>query len=1007
VPNFDFLSQPALPRPDATTADAAAIAARYFGLHAPSTDSTGDTTSTVDTPSTADTTVPDDTRPHTHSIRELGSQQDRNFLIDTGHDRFVLKLSNPVFSEEELRAQNAALATLANAGLRIPSVVPSLDGSDIVTAEVQGQLLHARVLTYLDGEPLTDVADPSPEQLRTLGTLSGRMAAGLATLEHPGLDRTTQWDARISGEVVDLLIGHVETPARRGAVRAATDEALARLAPLRDRLRRQAVHGDVTDDNIVLGTSTDPTPGVIDFGDVATGWLVAELAATVTSALHHLANDPLAVLDTIAAFDAEAPLDDSDLAALWPLVVLRGAVLVVSGDHQIAIDADNTYADENRAHEWLAFDIARRLDPDEMETLIRGRLANTGDQQIVTAQFGRIVSAPIAAESVVDLSTTSHALDDGLWLNPGAEDAALAAAAEASATGQAITRYGEYRLTRAAIDRTAPSATLALAVTLRTRKATPVLAPLAGTVEQIGSSWLLRGQGIDIWVDGLDRPNRDASGPQPTQVSPGDTLGSATTLTVQLSLLPGHRPPAFVTPAAPLSVWRGISPDPSALFGIEPVVPAARDSGVESAAVLARRNGSFARVQEHYFEHPPLIERGWRHHLVDRQGQTYVDMVNNVTAVGHAHPRIVRAVRDQWSLLNTNSRFHYEELARFTERLAELAPDPLDTVFLVNSGSEAVDLAIRLAQTHTGARTMLAVTEAYHGWTVGADAVSSSIGDNPRALETRPDWVKLIASPHIVRGRYRGRDSAPAYLADLDSDLAELEAAGTSIAGFIAEPVFGNAGGVMLPDGYLRGVYDRVRSRGGVCIADEVQVGYGRLGRYFWGSEQQGVVPDIITVAKAMGNGHPLGAVITTRAIAESFASEGSFFSSAGGSPVSSRVGITVLDIMRDEGLQENAEHVGAHLAERLRSLGERHPIIGAVHGIGLYLGVELVRDRESFEPATAEAALICDRMLAEGCVVQPTGDHKNVLKIKPPLCLTEASADRFADALDIVLSTL
>ncbi|HEY8281590.1 MAG TPA: aminotransferase class III-fold pyridoxal phosphate-dependent enzyme, partial [Leifsonia sp.] len=171
--------------------------------------------------------------------------------------------------------------------------------------------------------------------------------------------------------------------------------------------------------------------------------------------------------------------------------------------------------------------------------------------------------------------------------------------------------------------------------------------------------------------------------------------------------------------------------------------------------------------------------------------------------------------------------------------------------------------------------------------------------------------------------------------------------------------------------------------------------------------EQQDVVPDIITVAKAMGNGHPLGAVITTRAIADSFAAEGSFFSSAGGSPVSSTVGLTVLDIMRDEKLQQNAATVGDHLAGRLRELGERHPLIGAVHGLGLYLGVELVRDRETLEPATREAALICDRMLAEGCVVQPTGDHKNVLKIKPPLCITRESADRFVDALDLVLAGL
>lgn len=382
-------------------------------------------------------------------------------------------------------------------------------------------------------------------------------------------------------------------------------------------------------------------------------------------------------------------------------------------------------------------------------------------------------------------------------------------------------------------------------------------------------------------------------------------------------------------------------------------------------------------------------------------------MVNNVTQIGHGHPRLVEAVRDQWARLNTNSRFHYEELSRYTERLAELAPEGLDTVFLVNSGSEAVDLALRLAQTHTGRRTVLAVKEAYHGWTVGSDSVSSSLGDNPRALETRPDWVRLVAAPNALRGIHRGPGSAAAYLADLDDDLAALDAAGVDVAGYIAEPVFGNAGGLMLPDGYLAGVYERIRARGGVCIADEVQVGFGRLGHYFWGSQQQGVVPDVITIAKAVGNGQPLGAVITRREIAESFAAEGSFFSSAGGSPVSSVVGLTVLDVMRDERLQENAVTVGDHLAGRLRELGERHPIVGAVHGMGLYLGVELVLDRAEMTPATAEATLVCDRMLAEGAIVQPTGDFKNVLKIKPPLCITRESADRFADALDLVLATL
>lgn len=1000
MPNFDFLAQPSLPRPDVTPEDAARIAAERFGLRG--------------------------------EVTELGSQQDRNFLIDTGAERFVLKLANPVFSAHELAAQNAALDRLAGLeGLRVPEVRAAGDGSELVAVEARGATLLARVLRYLDGEPLTGVAEPSREQLRTLGALAGRVAAGLAGLEHPGLARTTQWDARVSGEVVDLLIDHVGQPAKRRAVREATDAALARLAPLRSRLRVQATHGDVTDDNIVLG---EGGPGVIDFGDVADGWLAGELAATVTSALHHVPGDPLAVLDVIEAFHAEAPLDDADLAALWPLVVLRGAVLVVSGEQQVELDGDNRYAADNRAHEWLAFDLARRLDAAEMEAVVRARLTLGAEEAApaqaeaeapaqteagAPAEVGAPAEAGAPAElrasaetdasallplttlrsderNLADLSVTGHALDGGAWLTAHGERDALGRICREN--GHALTRYGEHRLSHARTDRTSASATLALAVTLDAPAGVEVLAPFAGELSLVGDSWLLSGDAFDLWLDGLNRPRAGGR----VAVAAGEAIGAANLLTVQLSRLRGFRPPAFVTPALPEAVWRRISPDPSALFGIGLGVRAA-----DPEEALARREGSFARVQEHYFAHPPLIERGWRHHLVDTRAQSYLDMVNNVTQVGHAHPRLVKAVHDQWALLNTNSRFHYEELSRFTERLAAIAPEPLDTVFLVNSGSEAVDLALRLAQTHTGRRTILAVTEAYHGWTVGADAVSSSLGDNPRALETRPDWVRLVASPNTFHGAHRGPDSAGAYLADLDADLAELDAAGTGIAGFIAEPVFGNAGGVMLPDGYLRGVYERIRARGGVCIADEVQVGYGRLGHYFWGSEQQGVVPDVITIAKAMGNGHPLGAVLTTRAIAESFAAEGSFFSSAGGSPVSSVVGLTVLDIMRDEELQRNAAEVGDHLAERLRELGTRHPLIGAVHGLGLYLGVELVHDRETLEPAGAEAALVCERMLAEGCIVQPTGDHKNVLKIKPPLCITRESADRFADALDLVLATL
>jgi 4-aminobutyrate aminotransferase-like enzyme len=264
--------------------------------------------------------------------------------------------------------------------------------------------------------------------------------------------------------------------------------------------------------------------------------------------------------------------------------------------------------------------------------------------------------------------------------------------------------------------------------------------------------------------------------------------------------------------------------------------------------------------------------------------------------------------------------------------------------------------------------------------------------------------VHPVTAPNTYRGQFRGPDSAPDYVRSVEHNLAKIAAQGRQLAGFICEPVYGNAGGISLPPGYLNQVYALVRAQGGVCIADEVQVGYGRMGHFFWGFEEQGVVPDIITMAKGMGNGQPLGAVITRREIAEALEAEGYFFSSAGGSPVSCQIGMAVLEVMEEEKLWENAQVVGGYFKERLEALIDIHPLVGAVHGSGFYLGVELIRNRETLEPATEETAALCDRLRELGIFMQPTGDYLNVLKIKPPMVTSRRSVDFFVDMLAKVL---
>jgi 4-aminobutyrate aminotransferase-like enzyme/Ser/Thr protein kinase RdoA (MazF antagonist) len=937
-------------------------------------------------------------------ISELGSQQDRNFRIDAADGRYVLKVANPAVPEVQLACQNAAMEHLARGGMTVPRPRAAASGATLERARIGGADLLVRLLTFLDGSPLAGFGYLAPAVRGRLGGLAATACKAFTGFDAPGLDRRLEWDLRNAEAVVASFAPHVVDPARRERLATVTAAACERLGHAQDDLRIAPIHGDVTGDNVVgeVGADGRPWPsGLIDFGDITRSWVVSELAVTCAAILHQMGGDPLGWLPAVAGFHAVVPLDEADIVALWPLVVLRGATLVAADERQLALDPQNDYVAGNLENDLFIFESSASLPWALAEAAIRETLGVHGEARQLPRFAPVVPGLNQDGVEVVDLSATSEALDEGRWLDPGAEDAAFAAAAATAPV--ALARYGEHRLTRAAVHRADEPATCSLHAEVGLAAGRGVAAPAAGVVAEASPSRLVVRCGeATVLLEGVD----PAVGPG-DPVTTGAPLGAVAAgpagrgrVRVQLCLAPEADPPAFATPSA-AAAWRRICPDPSPLLGIDCAAP-----GVDPGRVFARRDGAFANIQPHYYADPPQIERGWRHHLVDATGRVYLDMVNNVTVLGHAHPRVAQAISRQSRLLNTNSRFNYSAVADFCERLANLAPDGLDTVVLVNSGTEATDFALRLARAYTGRQIVVAMREAYHGWSMAADAISTSIADNPRALETRPEWVRLVDSPNSYSGTHRGPESGPSYIRDALAVIGGLVERAELPAAFISETVHGNAGGILLPAGYLDAVYGAIRAAGGICIADEIQVGYGRLGHHFWGFRQQGVEPDVITVAKAMGNGHPLGAVITRREIAESFAAEGSFFSSTGGNPVSCRVGLAVLDAIESEGLQGNARDVGEHLLARLRELAGRHPLIGAVHGIGLYASVELVTSRETREPATEVADAICERMRELGIVVQPTGDYLNMLKIKPPLCITRESADFFVEQLELVLRT-
>jgi 4-aminobutyrate aminotransferase-like enzyme/Ser/Thr protein kinase RdoA (MazF antagonist) len=964
---FNFLEEPELPAPQVSEAQAEQLLSTHYGL--------------------------------TARAESLGSNQDKNFLVFDAADQVlgVLKIANPAFTATELAAQDAAAENIAKAEptLRVSVPLPNLAGE--VHTEVANLLegtAHVRLLRFLSGGTLVGAGYLAPAVVAGMGELAGRVSRALADFAHPGLDRALQWDLRYGHDVVHALVSHVPDPSQRERLTSAATEAWSRIAPLVDQLPRQAVHLDLTDANVVA-TRADGSArrgdGIIDFGDLSDTWAVSEVAVTLSSVLGHPGASPTSILPGIKAFHAVRPLSLAEADAIWPLLVLRTAVLIVSGAQQVVLDPDNEYLTNQSDAETRMFDQATSVPMDVMTAVIRAELGFT---EPPVAVHGEALIRGLDASSVrtLDLSATSEVFDvasEGVAA-PAFQNVLARSAVDDGAT-LVVTRFGEPNLTRAPLLSQDSPEVVATGLSLWPAQPATLVAPWPGEIIPSHGEFTLRGAEYELTVTGAATGERVEAG------APLVTVAEGGWTTVSVRPVGSPMAPALTT-AELAPGWLALSRDPRPLLGL-PDLP-----DTTTRDLLTRRDRSFARVQEHYYADPPQIERGRRHYLMSTAGRVYLDMVNNVTVLGHAHPRVADTAARQLRRLNTNSRFNYEAVVEFSERLAATLPEPLDTVFLVNSGSEASDLALRLAIAVSGHRDVIAVGEAYHGWTYATDAVSTSTADNPNALSTRPDWIHTVESPNSFRGTYRGAD-AVRYAPDAVAKVSELVAAGRPPAGFICESVYGNAGGMALPDGYLKQVYAAVRAAGGFAVADEVQVGYGRLGEWFWGFDQQQVVPDIVSIAKSTGNGYPLGAVITSRAIAEAFSSQGYFFSSTGGSPLSCAIGLTVLDVLRDEDLQGNAARVGGYLKAELTALREKHPIIGTVHGMGLYLGVEMIRDQQTLEPATEETAAICDRMLELGVVIQPTGDRQNILKTKPPLCLDMAGADFYVATLDRVLT--
>ncbi len=922
----------------------------------------------------------------------LPGEFDDNFRLTCANgSQHVLKIMRAGCEPEFVEMQCRALGRLA--GLPVPHVTRP-------AAVANGRLVW--LLDWLPGRLMADARPHAPELLANLGRLLGTIDSRLAGFDHPSAHRDLKWDLKRAAWIRDYL--HCV-----GEDRALVESVLARydaeVLPALDSLRHGMIHGDANDHNVLVNRGN--VTGILDFGDLHYTAVISELAVACAYAAFSSRDPFAAIVHVTRGYHASFPLEEREIAVLFPLILTRLAVSVTNSAYMASVRPTDRYVTVSEKYAWEALKTLSAIHPRLAHYRLRdacGLPAVPHAASIVDA-LRNSKTAPVVDPGptiVFDLSFGSLLLG----ADPRACETApltetLFQKMRDSGAAIGIGRYNEARpiYTTSAFSSgphpTDERRTVHIGLDLFAAPGTPVYAPLAGTVHAFannaqrldyGPVILLRheisGQpfftlyGHLDSVDGLAVGQRVEAGQRIAAIGSPPTNGDwpphlhFQIITDDLDLATDFPGVAF---ASQRNVWLSLSPDPSLITHTE-----AAQEPAKSETLKSRREHLGGNLSISYRE-PLKIVRGWRQYLYDETGRAYLDVYNNVPLVGHSHPRVVEAVQRQIALLNTNTRYLHDNITRYAERLIDKLPAPLKVCYFLNSASEANELALRLARTHTGREDIIVLEYAYHGHTSTLIDISPYKFAGPGGSGRKP-WVHVAPLPDPYR---RDDPEAGGMYAN---GVAEILKA-VQPAAYIAESLPSVGGQVVFPPNYLAEVYRHVQAAGGVCIADEVQVGFGRLGDYFWGFEMQNVVPDIVVMGKPMGNGFPLAGVVTTPEIAASFDNGMEFFSTYGGNPVACAAGLAVLDVLEEEHLPENAARVGAYLMKELRKLDVRD-----VRGQGLFIGVELATGEE--------ASYVVNTLRDRGILAGTDGPNHNVIKIRPPLIFSEDDAGVFCEVL-------
>jgi 4-aminobutyrate aminotransferase-like enzyme/Ser/Thr protein kinase RdoA (MazF antagonist) len=981
-------------------------------------------------------------------LRALDGEFDLNFKAESDDGRcYLLKVMRAGCDTGLVDMQCQALQHIHDSPqvINVPLVVQSKTKRNFETlVDEAGNVRLVWVLSFLEGVNYVGFTPKSPHLISQLGTSIAHLHLALEGFQHQSLQRDLKWNLLQASWVIDSLTV-VTDPLRRELLTSVMTDYQAQLDTIRV-LPSVAIHNDLNDYNLLVSATLSEEPnisGIVDFGDMCSAPRVCDLAIAAAYIVLDHPQPELALSSLVAAYHARLPLSGSELDLIYPLLRSRLAVSVVNSTIEAIDKPDDPYVVISQGPAW------RFLENASINQLLVSARLRVACGLPVTESAARVANYLTQEVRGNCAAIIGMALDKAPCHSLSVEGCSVPQNPFELTAGEAITLgndpvtefdvslgcYNEPRLIytdsafRLSSWKGSNRRTVHLGVDVFAPATTEICAPLDGVVKVIENRQASLDYGGMVIIQHMT-PHGDSFYSlyghldpaacqrlhQGQKLKAGEVFavlgtseqngGWAPHLHLQLAMSIeglGTDWPGVADPDE-RNFWNALCPSPAALLNL----PDERIDyvSVDESEVLQQRQADFGANLKLSYSRPVMLLRGWKHYLFDQWGRPYLDAYNNVPHVGHANPRLQARISEQLKRLNSNTRYLHPVQSALARKVTSKMPEQLSVCFFVNSGSEANELALRLSRAFTGGKDMVTLDHGYHGNTTGAIDISAYKFNAPGGVG-KPDWVWLMDIPDVYGGRFRQpeADCAQLYSDQVDDVINGINDMGGKLAGFIAETFPSVGGQIIPPQGYLQRVYRKIRAAGGLCIADEVQTGLGRLGQYYFAFEQQEVVPDIVVLGKPIGNGHPIGVVVTTREIADSFAEGPEFFSTFGGSTLSCVVAKEVLDIVDDDALQANALRVGKQALEGFALLKEKHAIIGDVRGIGLFIGIAFVTDQTQRKPATAVATYVVNRLRDHRIFAGLEGPDNNVLKIRPPLTIEADDVVMLLETLDMILS--